>query len=77
MQTATQLPGLRIWKDERLGQLWRVAYSEGDGETVVSFPDTAALGDFIVERFGLHLLDELKALPLECYTYTSYTNLTS
>jgi hypothetical protein len=35
-----------------------VAYREGDEETVVSFPDTEALGDFIAERFGLTLLDQ-------------------
>ncbi|MFQ3662634.1 MAG: hypothetical protein SNJ69_09610 [Chloroflexaceae bacterium] len=48
---------LRVWQDERLGRRWRVAYREGDEETVVSFPDTEALGDFIAERFGLTLLD--------------------
>ncbi len=55
---ATQLTNLRVWRDERMGQLWRVAYNEGDGETIVSFPDTAALGDFLFERLGLRLEDE-------------------
>ncbi|NTU79041.1 MAG: hypothetical protein HGA45_06520 [Chloroflexales bacterium] len=48
---------LRVWQDERLGQLWRVAYRDGDDEMVVSFPDAEALGDFIAERFGLDLLE--------------------
>jgi hypothetical protein len=48
---------LRVWQDERMGQLWRLAYRDGDDETVISFPDSAALGDFIAERLGLNLLD--------------------
>lgn len=69
MQSATQLVGLRVWKDEDLGKLWRVAYNEGDGEMIVSFPDTAALGDFIMERLGLSLQEE----PDELQTiYQSY-----
>lgn len=48
---------LRVWQDERFGQLWRVAYREGDDETVVSFPDAEALGDFIAEQFGIDLLE--------------------
>lgn len=48
---------LRVWQDERMGRLWRLAYRDGDDETVISFPDAAALGDFIAEWFGLNLLD--------------------
>ncbi|MFP4440853.1 MAG: hypothetical protein ACLFVO_26765 [Chloroflexaceae bacterium] len=48
---------LRIWRDEQLGKIWRVAYNDGEAETVISFPDTAALGDFIAEQLGLNLLD--------------------
>jgi hypothetical protein len=51
---------VRIWQDERIGRFWRIAYSDGDGETVVGFPDSAALGDFLVERFGLILVDALQ-----------------
>ncbi len=47
----------RVWQDERFGRLWRVAYRDGDEETVVSFPDSEALGDFIAEQFGVTLLD--------------------
>jgi hypothetical protein len=50
--------GIRVWQDERLNQAWRVAYREGDEETVVTFPDAAAMGDFIAEQFGLALFDE-------------------
>jgi len=50
---------LRIWRDEQLGKIWRVAYNDGEAETVISFPDTAALGDFIAEQLGLNLLDTL------------------
>lgn len=55
---------LRVWQDERLGQLWRVAYLDGDDERVVSFPDAEALGDFIAEQFGLDLIEshEITAL---------------
>lgn len=69
MDSVTQLMDLRIWRDDRMGQLWRVAYNEGHGETVVSFPDTAALSDFIAERLGLELLDDKKELPSECQTH--------
>lgn len=58
MQSATRLTNLRVWRDDRLNELWRVAYNEGEGEMLVSFPDTQALGDFLVERLGLCLLDE-------------------
>lgn len=58
MQPAIELLNLRVWRDERLGARWRVAYNEGDGETIVAFPDAAALGDFIEERLGLSLLDD-------------------
>lgn len=54
---------LRVWRDERLGRLWRAAYREGDEETVVSFPDAAALGDFIAEHFGLTLFDPREPSP--------------
>ncbi len=56
---ATPILGLRIWRDEQLGKIWRVAYNDGEAETVISFPDTAALGDFIAEHLGLNLLDTL------------------
>jgi hypothetical protein len=55
---------LRVWQDERFGQLWRVAYRDGDDETVVSFPDAEALGDFIAEQFGLDLLENLETPAL-------------
>lgn len=48
---------VRVWQDERMNQFWRVAYNDGDGEVIVSFPDTAALGDFLAERLGLNLID--------------------
>ncbi|NNJ09042.1 hypothetical protein EKD04_001730 [Chloroflexales bacterium ZM16-3] len=48
---------LRVWQDERMGRLWRLAYRDGDEETVITFPDSAALGDFIAERLGLNLID--------------------
>ncbi|MCG8349626.1 MAG: hypothetical protein MI924_17825 [Chloroflexales bacterium] len=51
---------VRIWQDERIGRFWRIAYPDGDSETVVGFPDSAALGDFLVEHFGLSLVDALK-----------------
>ncbi len=65
----TQLLDLRVWRDERLGQIWRISYDEGDGEMMVAFPDTAALGDFIMERLGLRILDESGGEPLP---YASY-----
>ncbi len=58
MNALTALSDLRVWRDERLGQLWRVAYNEGDYATYVAFPDAAALNDFLQETLGLHLLDE-------------------
>jgi hypothetical protein len=57
---------LRVWQDERMGRLWRLAYRDGDDETVITFPDSAALGDFIADRLGLNLLDvPLPALAVE------------
>lgn len=50
----------RVWQDERFGQLWRVAYRDGDEETVVSFPDSEALGDFIAETFGVDLEESIE-----------------
>jgi hypothetical protein len=49
--------GVRIWQDERLGRLWRLALRDGDDEQVIGFPDIAALGDFLAERLGLNLLE--------------------
>ncbi|RRR74415.1 MAG: hypothetical protein EI684_07135 [Candidatus Viridilinea halotolerans] len=49
---------VRVWQDERLGKIWRIAYRQGDEVMVVSFPDVAALDDFIDEQFGLDLLLE-------------------
>lgn len=69
MQSATQLLDLRVWRDERLDQRWRVTYNDGDGETIVAFPDTAALGDFIMERLGLRLIDDPRDLPVSRFTY--------
>ncbi|NJN19865.1 MAG: hypothetical protein HC822_28330 [Oscillochloris sp.] len=54
-QAVTLRPNVRVWQDERLGQLWRVAYQDGDMEQVISFPDAQALGDFLAEQFGLNL----------------------
>lgn len=56
-RTLTLKADLRVWQDERFGQLWRVAYRDGDEEMIVSFPDSEALGDFIAEQFGVDLLD--------------------
>lgn len=53
---------IRVWQDDRLGQLWRVSYRDGDSQMVVTFPDTAAMGDFIAERLGIYLEDE-EAVP--------------
>ncbi|NJK80626.1 MAG: hypothetical protein HC876_10130 [Chloroflexaceae bacterium] len=62
MVGATALFDLRVWRDERLGQLWRVSYNEGDGPTLVTFPDVKALGDFLSERLGLKLIGEGKEI---------------
>jgi hypothetical protein len=53
-QFATSTIALRVWQEERM----RCAFNEGSGEVVVSFPDTAAMGDFIAEQVGLGLLEE-------------------
>lgn len=66
-------PDLRVWRDDRMGQIWRVAYRDGDGETVVSFPDSAAMGDFIAEQFGLSLED----VEQECEPFNSKPSLFS
>jgi hypothetical protein len=57
-QFATSTIALRVWQEERMGYVWRCAFNEGSGEVVVSFPDTAAMGDFIAEQVGLGLLEE-------------------
>ena len=57
-QLDTATIALRVWHEERLGDVWRCAFNDGDGEVVVSFPDTAAMGDFIAEQVGLLLEDE-------------------
>ena len=49
--------GVRIWQDERLGRLWRLALRDGEDEQVIGFPDIAALGDFLAERLGLNLVE--------------------
>lgn len=51
--------GLRVWQEERLDWAWRLAYREGDDETIVTFPDSQALDDFIAERLGLTLIEPL------------------
>jgi hypothetical protein len=61
-RTLTLRADLRVWQDERFGQLWRVAYRDGDEEMIVSFPDSEALGDFIAEQFGVGLLDATDTL---------------
>lgn len=61
---ATPIVNLRIWRDERDGKIWRVVYDDGSGETIVSFPDTAALGDFLAEQLGLNLVDRLREQPV-------------
>lgn len=48
---------LRVWRDSQISRLWWLAYRESDHEIVISFPDSAALGDFIAERIGLKLFD--------------------
>lgn len=53
----------RVWQDDRFGHHWRVAYRDGDEVTVVSFPDSEALGDFIAETFGVGLLDYGELVP--------------
>ena len=62
-RTLTLKADLRVWQDERFGQLWRVAYHDGDEERVVSFPDSEALGDFIAEQFGVGLLESPEFTP--------------
>ena len=57
-QLATATIALRVWQEERLGYIWRCAFNDGNGEVVVSFPDTAAMGDFIAEQAGLTLLED-------------------
>lgn len=71
--SANLLVNLRVWRDEHLEKLWRVSYNEGEGETLVSFPDTAALSDFLVERLGLGLVaeDEFSRLPTAEYFFTT------
>lgn len=49
--------GVRIWQDERLGRLWRLALRDGEEEQVIGFPDLAALGDFLADRLGLNLVE--------------------
>ncbi|WP_124681842.1 hypothetical protein [Candidatus Viridilinea mediisalina] len=48
---------IRVWQEDRFGKLWRIAYRHGDEVMLVSFPDEAALDDFIAEQFGLDLLE--------------------
>jgi hypothetical protein len=56
-QTIVLRDGVRIWQDERLGRLWRLALRDGDEEQVIGFPDLAALGDFLAEQLGLNLVE--------------------
>lgn len=56
-QTLVLQDGVRIWQDERLGRLWRLALRDGEEEQVIGFPDLAALGDFLAERLGLNLVE--------------------
>jgi hypothetical protein len=49
---------MRVWRDSGLDRVWRLSYSEGEDETVVSFPDDAALNDFIAEQLGFGLDEE-------------------
>ncbi|WP_129670765.1 hypothetical protein [Candidatus Chloroploca sp. Khr17] len=56
-QMLTLRTEFRVWQDERFGCIWRLAYRDGADETVVSFPDIEALGDFLNEQFGLDLLE--------------------
>jgi hypothetical protein len=57
-QLATATIALRVWQEERLGRVWRCAFNDGSGEVVVSFPNTAAMGDFIAEQVGLALEED-------------------
>jgi hypothetical protein len=57
-QLTTARVSLRVWQEERMGRVWRCAIDDGAGEVVVSFPDTAAMGDFIAEQIGLQLEDD-------------------
>jgi hypothetical protein len=57
-QLTTATVSLRVWQEERMGRVWRCAIDDGAGEVVVSFPDTAAMGDFIAEQIGLQFEDD-------------------
>ncbi len=57
-QLTTATVSLRVWQEERMGRVWRCAIDDGAGEVVVSFPDTAAMGDFIAEQIGLQLEED-------------------
>ncbi len=52
------LRSLRIWREQRLARRWCVSYDEGDGTTMVAFPDMAALSTFLNEKLGLLLDDD-------------------
>lgn len=56
-------PDIRVWQDESMGKLWRVAYRDGDSEEVIAFPDAEAMGDFIAERLGLNLIEQGELQP--------------
>jgi hypothetical protein len=71
MHTATRLVNLRIWRDDQLNELWRVSYDEGDGDTLVAFPDTAALSDFLAERLGLNLNNDQRERLLSDSAHTA------
>jgi hypothetical protein len=64
-----KLANLRIWRDEELDRVWRLSYSEGESDTLISFPDDAALHDFINEQLGLGLDEDVITLPLQCSIY--------
>ena len=61
-QLTTATIALRVWQEERMGQIWRCAFDDGSGEVVISFPDTAAMGDFIAEQVGLAFEEEETAV---------------
>ncbi len=67
-QTVQLSLDVRVWQDERSGQYWHLAYHDGDSETRVSFPDTAALGDFLADRLGLNVVDALRQRAVGCYS---------